>query len=398
MLKLNIRKVTYELCMAMPAIFTVLYCIRDNVANKAAIVLMLFAYILINSHYMRNGKKIRFFIFNFLTIIYIGYIGIKCGVSEIISSFFYGYLLTFIMILICTEDNLREEFIQYFLARKKRFAVYVTIFFMTVVFSVVFLNGLKVGYGSKIPVLYGPFSIAHMLAYLLMVVYCGVSLFDLENKKKTIVAIKLVCVICIACTAVRSAVLATAVLIVCDFLSIRKISKKAIILGVGFIILVFLATNTDILTNNPLIEKTLYATDVGGSITNGREWYRQIALSYYATKTTLLEKIFGVGISGVVEAIYSVLRVRIQAHNDYVNLLVGYGIVGLVSFVICQLGLRKTCKSKMNVILLQLFIFILAYYNGFALYIMLTASLPIVVAFFELKQVGGCNAVEENEL
>lgn len=398
MLKLNIRKVTYELCMAMPAIFTVLYCIRDNVANKAAIVLMLFAYILLNSHYMRNGKKIRFYIFNFLTTIYIGYIGVKCGVSEIISSFFYGYLLTFIMMLICTEDDLREEFIRYFMTRKKRFAVYVTIFFMTVVFSIAFLNGLKVGYGSKIPVLYGPFNIAHMLAYLLMVVYCGVSLFDLENKKKMVIAIKLVCVICIVCTAVRSAVLATAVLIVCDFLSIRKISKKAIILGVGFIVLIFLATNTDILTNNPLIEKTLYATEVGGSITNGREWYRQIALSCYATKTTLLEKIFGVGISGVVEAIYSVLRVRIQAHNDYVNLLVGYGIVGLLSFVICQLGLSKTCKSKMNVILLQLFIFILAYYNGFALYIMLTASLPIVVAFFELKQIGGCNTVEENEL
>lgn len=398
MLKLNIRKVTYELCMAMPAIFTVLYCIRDNVANKAAIVLMLFAYILLNSYYMRNGKKIRFFIFNFLTIIYIGYIGVKCGVSEIISSYFYGYLLTFIMMLICTEDDLREEFIQYFMTRKKRFAAYVTVFFVTVVFSIIFINGLKVGYGSKIPVLYGPFNIAHKLAYLLMVVYCGVSLFDLENKKKTVIAIKLVCIICIVCTAVRSAVLATAVLIICDFLSIRKISKKAIILGVGFIVLIFLATNTDILTKNPLIEKTLYATEVGGSITNGRELYRQIALAYYAIKTTLFEKIFGVGISGVVEAIYSVLRVKIQAHNDYVNLLVGYGIVGLLSFMICQLGLSKTCKSKMNIVLLQLFIFILAYYNGFALYIMLTASLPIVVAFFELKQVGGCNTVEENEL
>ena len=152
------------------------------------------------------------------------------------------------------------------------------------------------------------------------------------------------------------------------------------------------------MTKNPLIEKTLYATEVGGSITNGRELYRQIALAYYAIKTTLFEKIFGVGISGVVEAIYSVLRVKIQAHNDYVNLLVGYGIVGLLSFMICQLGLSKTCKSKMNIVLLQLFIFILAYYNGFALYIMLTASLPIVVAFFELKQVGGCNTVEENEL
>lgn len=138
--------------------------------------------------------------------------------------------MTFIMMLICTEDDLREEFIQYFMTRKKRFAAYVTVFFMTVVFSIIFLNGLRVGYGSKIPVLYGPFIIAHILAYLLMVVYCGVSLLDLENKKKTVIAIKLACVICIVCTAVRSAVLATAVLIVCDFLSIRNISKKAVIL------------------------------------------------------------------------------------------------------------------------------------------------------------------------
>ena len=384
--------------MAMPAVFTVLYCIKESAANKAAILLMVFAYVVLNAHYMRNGKKLKFFLFNLLSVTYIVYIGFICGASEIISSFFYGYLLTFIMLLVCVEDELREEFIEYFLSGKRRFSVYVLIFFLTTVFSVGVLQGLKFEFGSKVPVLYGPFNIPHMLAYILMVVYCGVSLFDLENKKKLVVAIKLICVGCIVCTAVRSAVLATAVLIVCDFLSIRKISKKAIILGVGFIVLVFLATNTDILTNNPLIEKTLYATEVGGSITNGREWYRQIALSYYATKTTLLEKIFGVGISGVVEVIYSVLRVRIQAHNDYVNLLVGYGMVGLISFVICQLRLSKICKSKMNIILLQLFIFILAYYNGFALYIMLTASLPIVVAFFELKQVGEFNTVEKNEL
>lgn len=388
MLKINIRKATYELCIAMPAIFTVLYCIKESAANKVTIVLMLLAYILLNSYYMRNGKKLKFFFFNFLIVIYIGYIGIICGASEIISSFFYGYLLTFIMMLICAEDELREGFIEYFLLRKRIFKVYVAIFCLTVVFSLIFLHGLKFEFGSKIPVLYGPFNIPHMLAYILMVVYCGVSLLDMGNKKKTVVAVKLICVICIVCTAVRSAVLATAVLIVCDFLSIRKISKKAVVLSVAFIILVFLATNTDILTKNPLMEKTLYATEVGGSITNGREWYRQITLSYYATRTTLLEKIFGVGIPGVVQAIYDVLRVRIHAHNDYVNLLVGYGMVGLVLFVICQLGLSKICKSKMNIILLQLFIFILAYYNGFALYIMLTASLPIVIAFFEMKQIG----------
>lgn len=392
MLKINIRTATYELCMAMPAIFTVLYCIKGSLANKAAIVFMLLAYTLLNSYYMRHGKKLKFFIFNYLTIVYIIYIGVICGASEIISSYFYGYLLTFIMMLICVEDELREGFIEYFLSRKKIFKVYVSVFCLAVVCSVIFLDGLKIEFGSIIPLLYGPFNIPHMLAYLLMVVYCGASLFDLENKKKTVIAVKLICVICIIWTAVRSAVLATAVLIVCDFLSIRKLSKKAVILSVAFLILVFLATNTDILENNPLIVKTLYATEEGGSITNGRELYRQIALDHYATNTNLLEKIFGVGISGVVQAIYNAIGVKIQAHNDYVNLLVGYGFVGLIVFVICQLGLSKTCKSKMNIILLQLFIFILAYYNGFALYIMLTASLPIVIAFFEMKQIGKSNA------
>lgn len=385
MLKISIRKVTYELCMAMPAIFTVLYCIKDSVANKVAIVLMLFAYTLLEFFYVKTGKKMKFVVLNFFTAFYIGYISIKCGPTEVINSNFYSYLLTYIMIWICAEDRLREDFIEYFLNAKKRFITYVVIFFMAIIFSVFFLDGLKTGYGSKIPVLYGPFSIAHMLAYLLMVIYCGVSLFDLENKIRTIKIIKFLCVVCIVWTAVRSAVLAMSVLIVCDFLSIKKISKKLLILSLSFVMLIFVATCTDLLINNPLIEKTLYASEVGGSITNGREWYREAALSYYISDTTLSEKMFGVGIPGVIDSIYRVLRVRIQAHNDYVNILVGYGFVGFALFLTSLLSLGRACKSKLNIILLQLFIFILAYYNGFALYIMLTSSLPIVIAFFEMK-------------
>lgn len=388
MLKISVRKITYELSMAMPAIFTVLYCFKDSLANKATIVLMVCAYIYLNSFYVKTGKKSKFFVFNFFTIFYIGYIGFVCGPAEIINSFFYSYLLTFIMIWICVEDRLREDFISYFIKRGKRFLIYVAIFFMAVVYSVFCLNGLKVGYGSTIPVLYGPFSIAHMLAYLLMVVYCGVSLLDIENKKRTIFIIKGICIVCLVFTAVRSAVLASAVLLVCDFLSIKKISKKAMIISAAFIVLVFMATCTDLLTNNPLIEKTLYASQVAGSVTNGREWYRDIALATYVSETNIIEKAFGVGIPGVVDAIYKALRVRIHAHNDYVNVLVGYGFVGLVLFLVSQIALNKTCKSKFNMVLLQIFVFVLAYYNGFALYTMLTASLPIVVAFFELKAIG----------
>lgn len=388
MLKVSIRKITFELCMAMPAIFTVLYCFKDSLANKAAIVLMVFAYIFLNSYYTKTAKKFKFFIFNFFTVFYIVYIGFVCGPAEIINSFFYSYLLTFIMIWICVEDKLREDFINYFIIGEKRFLIYVAIFFMAVIYSIFFQNGLRVGYGSTIPVLYGPFSIAHMLAYLLMVVYCGVSLFDLENKKRTVIIVKGICVVCLVFTAVRSAVLATAVLLVCDFLSIKKISKKALILSVAFIVLVFMATCTDLLTNNPLIEKTLYASEVGGSITNGREWYRQIALASYVSNTNVIEKAFGVGIPGVIDSIYRALRVKIHAHNDYVNILVGYGFVCFVLFLVSQLSLNKTCNSKLNMVLLQLFIFVLAYYNGFALYINLTGCLPIVVAFFEMKTIG----------
>lgn len=374
--------------MAMPALFTVLYCFKDSLANKAVIVLMLCTYLYLNTFYVKTGKKIKFLIFNLCTIFYISYIGFVCGLEEIINSFFYSYLLTFIMIWMCIEDELREDFICYFINGKKRFLCYITILFVAVVLSVFFLNGLRVGYGTKIPVLYGPFNIAHMLAYILLVVYCGISLFNLNNKKRTVVILKSICVICLIFTAVRSAVLGLAVLIVCDYLSIKTRSKKVLIFSAAFIALVFVATCTDLLINNPLIEKTLYASEIGGSITNGREWYRQIAMASYISDTNVIEKAFGVGISGVVDSIYRVLRVRIHAHNDYVNLLVGYGFVGFALFIVSQLSLSRACRSKYNVILLQLFIFILAYYNGFALYVNLTSCLLIVVAFFELKTIG----------
>ena len=104
---------------------------------------------------------------------------------------------------------------------------------------------------------------------------------------------------------------------------------------------------------------------------------------YYSNKIGIIGKLFGAGMPNLVKAILESVGAEIHAHNDYVNMLVGYGIVGLVAFIVSQLRLISIKKYTRQAIFLQIFIFVLAYYNGFALYTMLTSSMPIIILFFE---------------
>ena len=78
-------------------------------------------------------------------------------------------------------------------------------------------------------------------------------------------------------------------------------------------------------------------------------------------------------------------------------MLVGYGGVGLIGFVIAQFGLVDIRSKFWTAIFLQGFIFVLAYSNGFALYTMLTSSMPIIILFFERINSNSLNESEENK-
>ncbi|NLJ70761.1 MAG: hypothetical protein GX328_04790 [Clostridiaceae bacterium] len=240
---------------------------------------------------------------------------------------------------------------------------------------------------DKMWMLFGPFSLPHILGYELLVIYCGVSLYDKENKSLFFLIIKGLILIMTVLSGVRSAALALSLLVIYDYISMKNKSQKKTIFVIGIIVLIVIAKQTDFLLNNPLINKTRIAYD-HGSVTSGREWYRKAQLDAFVHKSNFIQKLFGVGIPGVIEYMYQSLGVRIQGHNDYINTLVGYGIIGFVLLIINQLNLSKVSNSVWSKIFLQVFIFLLAYYNGFILYIVFVVSLPIVLCFFKEKQVG----------
>lgn len=380
--KLNFKYLFFDLIILMPIIFTLCYTIKASLANKVVILEMLLAYGALNINYLKNHKKVSFIIFNFLTFMYIIYTIYISDILSIIHINFYSFLLMFIIFSLFSDNNYRNDFFEYFNTKIKINYFSFCLFIAIILFYCLFKNGIKLEYGSSIPILYGPFNVSHILAYILLIYY---SIFSLFGKKlKLAFLIKFICIVGIILTGVRSAAIGAIILIVYDFLSIKGLNKKTVIVIIFSILFIYLYYNTNIFINNPLVNKTMIASK-SGSITNGREIFRDVALDYYKNSTTSVQKVIGITMDGVLKVMHNSIGLSIHTHNDYVNLLLGYGIIGLILMIYSQIKMGRICKNILSFIFFELFIFVLAYYNGFAMYAMLSSSFPIILCLFEKK-------------
>ena len=383
-MKIRFKNVLFELCISMPVLYAILCCIKTSIANKVVFFELIIAGIVIFNIYTKKRTIRKKIFFILLLFIFIFYNCIVDSVAAIIHINFYSYLLLFIMFEIFIQKDERKEFYEYFFARKKRIMIYFIFFCAILLYSCIYMNGIRYEYNSSIPILYGPFEIPHMLAYILIIFYCMFSLLKNLISKKISLLIKFLCITLIVFTAVRTATVAIGILILFDFISVNKINKKILYVIITVVLLAYLFINTNLLVNNPIINKTLEASK-SGSITNGREIYREITMSYYINDATIIEKIFGTGMSKLIDIIYKSIGVKIHAHNDYVNLLVGYGIIGFLLIFYLHIKIWTEYKNKYAKVLLEIFIFVLCFYNGLAMYIMFTASLPIILCYFGLN-------------
>lgn len=386
-MKINIKYLIFHMTILIIPLFALSSFFPFSLGNKLILGTMMIAYGYLNKLLIHENKKIIFFIYNFSLIVYIAYMMAIGQYGALTDIYFYSYVLMFTYSILFSNQSVIEEYQDFFKNNKKEFVYSVYAFYALVVISVVSGIGYRYSAVDKAWTLFGPFSVQHMLAYVLLVIYCGASIYDKENSNLVFLLMKVAVFAMTVLTGVRSAALALCLLVVCDYISMKNKSRKKTIVVIAIIGLVILATQTDILVNNSLMNKTVTAIN-NGSITNGREWYRKVQIDAFVNKSNVIQKLLGVSIPGVTEYMHQALRVHIQAHNDYINTLVGYGVIGFAFFLINQVNLCKVCDSFLSKIFLEFFIFLLAYYNGFTLYIMLTASLPIVLCFFKEKKVG----------
>lgn len=377
-IKMNLERALFSLIVLYPLIHLALTTFAPTMSTKIVLVFLGMLYY----YFLKQATIKEFLIVNALIILYVLYDAANYHIFQITHSDFYTFVLLGLVFAVYSKKKVAERFLSFLRLKEKMFRISEMLFFLILLYSMLFAGGLKTGFGSSLPVLYGPYSVPHMLGYVLITMYSLNAFFQRMSKRNFFLFFKVLCVVLAVWTAARSAVLGMAVIAFADYISIRNLRKKYMIFGAGVLVSLYMIFFTDILINNPLIQKTLSSME-NGSVTNGREWFSQIGLNYYFNSTTFLEKLLGIGMNNV-RSIFlhiSTIGVAIHAHNEYVNALVGYGAIGLAIYIFSQLKLMRVLVDWKMKLLIQCFIFILAYYNGFAMYAMFTPCLVIIIAF-----------------
>lgn len=365
----------------------------DSLTNKFTIIYLIIIFIYYNT---KTKSKLIFVISNFVLLFSIFYTVFNFGFFQLTHSDYYSFLLYIYIMMTYTDTSMCTSFHKYLLERKKSFLISTLLFFAVILYTILFKKGMQIGYGSLVPVLYGPYTVPHKLGYSLIGIYAVVAIYAKSNNSRLFLFIKIICVVCNIWTAARSAVLGMAVIVFVDFISIKKRSWKVVIVGVAAVVFVFLITSIDILVNIPLFSKTITAINAG-SITNGRNRFVDILMDNYKFNTSYLEKLFGIGMNNVrnVMRMNPTIGLAIHAHNDYINALCGYGLSGFILFIIVQLRTFSLFSKKAYWFLFFAIMFVLSYYNGLVMYTVFTPVLVSVVVFFQLCNINDTNRLPE---
>lgn len=355
-----------------------------SVTNKISILLLILIYMyFLTSKLFKNTYVAGV---SLVILLYSAYFGLTHGISYLIHVDFYSYILFGLYMCIFSKKEIITEFLQFLLSKRRQYAVMIAMFMLVLACSVLFAEGMEIGYGASMPVLYGPYSVPHILGYQMIVLYCAAAIFyrnSISYERKTFwLVIKGICTICAVWTAARSAVLALAIVIIVDYLSIRKVNRKAILAIMGVLALVYLVFFTDLLVTNPLIQKTI-ASAQSGSISNNRDRFAKYVLEAFTENTSWHEKLLGMGMDGIRNVLKNSpnVNVAIHAHNDYVNALCAYGIIGFIVFLLTQIKPLKLWSKWYIKLLLFATIFVLAYTNGIAMYLGFSPCLLVVFVY-----------------
>ena len=152
---------------------------------------------------------------------------------------------------------------------------------------------------------------------------------------------------------------------------IDKISVKL------FIVPIFIVVAIYFILNSGFLEKmTTSATNQYSSLnpvepfTNGRTAFWAIDLQAYL-QGNLFYKIFGHGFDYIYYINQTRYGLRIWAHNDFINVLLCNGILGIITYFYSYICIfREAWKNlkKLDAILLSLFLVIIALINGLFVY------------------------------
>jgi len=137
-----------------------------------------------------------------------------------------------------------------------------------------------------------------------------------------------------------------------------------------------------------------YSKDILSAFTSGRSEFWIYDLKYFL-KSNIYFKLFGNGVSFIFNVNHAAIGMNIYAHNDFINILLSYGYIGLTVYFLIIFNTIKSFfkqeKIKKKLFILTLFgaYFSCAFLNGFYVYLCTLLSFPFLL-YCSLDKEEGC--------
>lgn len=372
---ISLRKIITYLAIYYPAIYTILYMISDEYGRLLAQIMLILCF----GGMIQSQKKKTYL--SLICILIICLINVMLhGIQYMFNLDFYGFILFLLIISLYLNDNYLYE-LEKKLSNEKAIKTSILIYYIIIILSIITDNGLRIEstWGVSIPMLYGPFAVPHVLAYNQIIIFCMSSILYRKTDSKIYLIIEGVSILCTIWTGVRTAALVIVIMITYDFIKLKKVKMKYYIFSLLCLFFVFTLFYSDIVVNNPIIQKTLTALSKG-NISNSRDDFNNYLLNFFCNRLSLREKLLGIGLPNLRSYMFLRYGTELHAHNDVFNVLIG---MGSITFIYYARRIWLFCKKAGKILPIFIVIFLLSFFNGLYMYVGFTPSIAILIIYYK---------------
>lgn len=302
--------------------------------------------------------------YNFLQTQLLGFI----TDSKTINLYILSYLLIILVLNYCSSiSNLIEL--------NKCFKKYKIVIIFEVILAetyILYLFISKKGFISRWDGTYfaGTYDNPHSFTYsMILLIVVNTYLYNL-SRKKHIYILQIVPMVTFLYTGARTpAICGTLILILINskkIFQLKRLYKKILLVVVVGLIIIVIKTHVEIFGNIPIIQKFLM-TEEGGNILSGRDVFWN-GLITYLLNSSWKKTLLGSGILYSMYINYCNVGNSIWSHNDFIDIIISFGILGLMVYVGCLIkyfySLVYRSKDKAKIFLILIIFILLEYFNG----------------------------------
>lgn len=338
-------------------IFPIIYIWFAIITRNSAMRIFYFIYslaiaLLIIFDFRKKKCKMRYlFVSSSLTLLTGIFILIFSDAESISNSILLLFMLFYLYLY--SDKRFREEYFYFLIRYDKQYTICICLYYIAIGVSLIIGVGISYGWGTTS--LQGPYGLAHIFSYELLLLSVNCYLLFVGTKRIKWIIILGLNLVLIVLTNVRTTLLCLLCIILYYFIT-RKDYKKILLFILGLVILWWAYNYTPIF--NTVIEKTMNAVSTG-DITNARLIIWEKSISMF-TNSDLIHKLLGNGMGNLMNYNLINTNMKIHAHNEFIDIITANGIVAFIVFIY----LLNNLSSGSGKIGFLLAYGVLAWFNG----------------------------------